>query len=36
LDSEAGAREMAADASVPAEAPVTLRSADVYEVIGES
>ncbi len=36
LESEDAARQMAADASIPAEAPVTLRSADVYEVVGES
>jgi hypothetical protein len=36
LDSEESAREMAADASIPPEAPVTLRSAEVYEVVGES
>jgi hypothetical protein len=36
VDSEDSARQMVADASVPPEAPVTFRSADIYTVVGES
>jgi hypothetical protein len=36
MESEEAAREMAANASVPPEAAVTFRSADVLEVVGEA
>jgi hypothetical protein len=36
VESEETARELVANAAVPADAPVTFRSADSYEVVGES
>jgi hypothetical protein len=36
VESEDAARDMAADSDIPPDAPVTFRSADIYEVVGES